>query len=99
MTDLLAVLSELRRPRLLMQAARHGIQDYCRNRDLSRLTRSHSVPTPTDALPLLIREEQSVEETRRRGDASYSIIRHIDLLIAILAEARLLPRAEAPAAP
>lgn len=95
MTDLLAVLSELRRPRLLMQAARHGIQDYCRNRDLSRLTRSHALQAPGEALSLLIREEQAVEDTRQRGDASYSIIRHIDLLIAILAEARLLPRHDA----
>nr|WP_240794063.1 DUF6477 family protein [Pseudorhodobacter turbinis] len=30
------------------------------------------------------------EETRRRGDAGYSIARHVDLLIAMMAELRLL---------
>lgn len=92
MTDFLAILAELRRPRLLMQAARHGLQDYSRTRDLRRLTQSLDTPTPVEALPALIAREAELEETRRTGDMSYSFVRHIDLLIAILAEARLLPR-------
>ena len=33
-----------------------------------------------------------MEETRRAGDAAYSVSRHIEVLIALIAEARLLPR-------
>lgn len=95
MTDFLHALNDLRRPRLLMQAARHGIQDYSRSRDLRRLMRALVTPAPGEALPALIAQEEAIEETRRMGDVSYSIVRHIEVLIAILAEARLLPRPDA----
>ncbi len=37
MTDFHTVLANLRRPRLLIRAARFGLQDYRRDRDLRRL--------------------------------------------------------------
>lgn len=90
MTDFRALLTELRRPRLLIRAARFGQQDYRRDRDLKRL-----VPTPllpSRAVPQLLEVEEGLEETRRAGDASYSVARHIEVLIALMAEVRLLPR-------
>ncbi len=39
MTDFRLLLAELRRPRLLIRAARYGMQDYRRERDLKRLDR------------------------------------------------------------
>ena len=33
-----------------------------------------------------------MEQTRRAGDAGYSVARHIEVLIALMAEVRLLPR-------
>lgn len=80
--------TDMRRPRLLIRAARHGLQDYCRERDLRRLLPPGPHGT-ADTLPRLIAAEAEVEETRRRGDLGYSITRHIELLIALLAEARL----------
>ena len=89
MTDFRALLADLRRPRLLIRAARYGMADYRRERDLRRLI---DTGTPDQALPRLLSEEERMEETRRTGCASYSIARHIEVLIALMAEVRLLPR-------
>ena len=90
MSDLSTILANLRRPRLLIRAARHGIQDYRRDRDLRRLINTSSPPSPETALARLFDAEERAEETRRAGDAGYSIGRHVELLIAMMAEARLL---------
>ena len=90
MSDLCMMLANLRRPRLLMHAARFGLGDYRRDRDLRRLVRVSA--SPEETLPQLIEVEREIEDTRIAGDASYSVARHIDVLIALLAEARLLRR-------
>ncbi|GAB1363520.1 hypothetical protein MASR1M32_27560 [Rhodobacter sp.] len=41
----------------------------------------------------LLSAEEQLEAIRQRGDASYSIAQHIEVLIALLAEASLLRRA------
>ena len=92
MTDFTALLSSLRRPRLLIRAARFGLLDYKRERDLKRLMKTNSVPSPARALQKLIEEEARVEATRQDADAAYSVSRHIELLVAMMAEARLLPK-------
>ena len=91
MQDFRTFLSQLRRPRLLVRAARHGLQDYRRDRDLARLIRTTASPQPAAALEALFETEELLEATRRAGDANYSIARHIEVLIAMMAEARLLP--------
>lgn len=91
MHDFRTFLSQLRRPRLLVRAARHGLQDYRRDRDLARLIRTGDNPHPEAALEQLFETEEILEATRRAGDANYSIARHIEVLIAMMAEARLLP--------
>ena len=92
MTDLATIIAELRRPSLLVRAARAGIVDYNRARDLRRPMRMSSPPTPERALSALLAEEERIEAIRKAGDASYSFARHIEVLIAMIAEARLLPR-------
>ncbi len=89
MTDAATFLASLRRPRLLVRAARHGLQDYRRERDLGRLLNGHAA-SPQAAMTRLIRAEAEVEASRRAGAAGYSIMRHIELLVAMMAEARLL---------
>lgn len=91
MTHLNTALSALRRPRLLIRAARFGLTEYNRDRDLRRLIRSDSVPSPVKALGWLLEEEARLDDTRRAQDAGYSPARHIEVLIALMAEARLLP--------
>lgn len=88
-------LAALRRPRLLIQAARHGLADYDRNRDLRRLLAAPRPPAPEQAVAALIAYESRLESARRAQDAGYSVARHVEVLIAILAEARLAARAAA----
>ena len=98
MTDFLTSLASLRRPKLLIRAAQAGLRDYNRSRDLARVLRVNGVPAAERALGALVTEEQHCEERRRAGEASYSFSRHIELLVAMMAEARLLPHA-APEGP
>ena len=92
MTDLFALVSNLRRPKLLIRAARAGAMGYNRNRDLKRVMRLTETPSPERALNALIAAEAEIEEVRRQGEANYSFTRHIEILIAMIGEARLLPR-------
>jgi Family of unknown function (DUF6477) len=90
MTDFRTLLANLRRPRLLMHAARFGLGDYRRDRDLRRLV--NPAASPEEVLPRLLSVEEGLEATRIAGDVSYSPARHIDVLIALMAEEQLLRR-------
>ncbi len=94
MTDFRNLLSDLRRPALLLRAARFGLTDYQRDRDLKRLLRESAAGGPEKNLPRLLHEENMLEEIRRAGDARYSLTRHIEVLIALLGEANLLPKSQ-----
>ncbi len=91
MTELRSHIARLQRPRLLIQAARLGLPDYRRDRDLRRLIGMVAAPPPTSVARLLEAEDE-VEEGRKTGATGYNAVRHVDLLIALMAEARLLPR-------
>ena len=97
MTDPQTLLTALRRPRLLVRAARHGLPDYNRNRCLRRLMPGEATPRPGQAFETLVEREEAIDQTRREGAAAYSVARHIELLIALIDEARLaaqrLPKA------
>ena len=92
MTDFRTFLADLRRPALLLRAARFGLADYQRDRDLKRLLRQEATGGPEKILPRLIDEEDHLEQTRKAGDASYSLNQHIEVLIALMSELHLLPR-------
>lgn len=92
MIDILHQIAALRRPRLLIRAARIGVAEYRRERDLCRLMKSADLPSPGHAVSKLLDEEGQLEDIRQRGDAAYSPMRHVEVLIALMAEARLLPR-------
>ena len=98
MTDLATVLNALRRPKILIRAARCGVADYRRERDLKRILRQPRTAAPAQALGSLLAEETRLEAIRTAGEATYSIQRHVAVLTAILAEARLLPPRAAPLA-
>lgn len=94
MSDFCTPISRLRRPGLLMRAVRFGLSDYPRGRLLKRLTPGDILPERT--VPRLLEAEARLEETRRNGDAAYSVSDHIEVLVALIAESRLLRR-EQPA--
>ncbi len=80
----------LRRPRLLLQAARCGVASYRRERDLPRITgQALRHLAPRAALARLLAQEAALEEVRRSGAAGYRLHAHVEVLIALLAEARV----------
>lgn len=81
----------LHRPRLLIRAARMGLDDYSRPRDLRRLLKTADLPPPSRALDQLMEVEAQLEALRTDGNGNYSVIRHVEVMIALMAEIQLLP--------
>ncbi|MBE0413458.1 DUF6477 family protein [Yoonia sp.] len=90
MQDLHTRIARLKRPALLARAARFGVDDYRREVHLRRLLRMDPLPRPADALMRLLDMEQEVDNHRRAKDGTYMAAHHVDVLIAITGEARLL---------
>lgn len=78
----------LRRPSALIRAARAGQSGWRRDRDLQKLLRSDECPAPGTTLPRLRAEEERQNSARLTGAAEYDMHRHVQLMIAILAEMR-----------
>jgi uncharacterized protein DUF6477 len=91
MANLLTLLQALRRPRLLIRAARYGVADYNRKRDLKRLISVDITAAPDQTVSALMDQEARIDARRKSGDHRYSPARHVEVLIALMAEARLLP--------
>ena len=87
----------LRRPRILIRAAREGQSGWRRDRDLRRLLRLDQTPAPGAALPRLAAEEARLDQARREAQADYDLQCHILLLVAIIAETAGQMRHMAPA--
>ncbi|MEP5760551.1 MAG: DUF6477 family protein [Litoreibacter sp.] len=92
MSSLRSLLSNLRRPRILVHAARHGMKEYDRNRDLKRIAGMQSINNSEAMLSHLVEQEEHIETSRQTGCATYSIARHIEILIALMYECKLLPK-------
>lgn len=86
-------LSTLERPPLLVEAAVVGCAQYQRRRDLRRMLRVAIPPTARAALTKLIPIEAELETRRKNGASTYSFARHVDILVALMAEARSFRRA------
>lgn len=90
MQDLFSRVRLLRRPRILARAARLGAQSYCRQRDLRRVLGHWLLPKPAVAALRLLELEQDLNTARKADDPGYSMIRHVDVLIALVGEAACL---------
>lgn len=90
MLDVISMLQAVRRPPLLMRAARIGAEEYRRDSHLPRLLGYGVLPKHGQALLKLMEMEATVNELRLSGNASYNLVKHVDLLIAMLGEARVL---------
>jgi len=83
-------MPSLSRPRLLAVAARAGLAQYRRDRDLAGL-----VPggTPSRLLLAALAEAEAACDAERRAAApGYSVAHHVRVLTALLAEARATAR-------
>lgn len=94
MQDILTMLQALTRPSLLMRAARFGAENYKRAVHLPRLLGYGQLPRQGPALIRLMEIEADINAARLAQESSYSVPRHIDVLIAIVGEARILRRAQ-----
>lgn len=88
MPNSLTQLSGLKRPKLLLKAARFGLPAYRRTRDLARLLGGVN-SARAKVMDALLELESGCESARRAGDVTYSARAHVEVLTAILAEARM----------
>ena len=96
MKDVLSLIQSLTRPRLLIRAARHGLVDYSRDHALARIIGVSSDMTAIEIVQKLVEVEGQMERARKEDDGSYSVARHIELLVALIAESNLLPKPPEP---
>lgn len=101
MQDSRRALAGLRRPPLLVQAARIGVPRYERATHLARILGAGVLPDPPTALTALLGIEAMEEAARTARAAGYRAARHVGVLIAIMAEAQLCAESAAatPAQP
>jgi hypothetical protein len=95
MEDVLTMLSRLKRPTLLIRTARHGLQDYNRIVHLRRLLKTEALPGPGQAIVRLMKLEAVVDQLRVAKRAEYSVARHIEMIVAMMCEARILKTSNA----
>jgi len=90
MEDVLTLVSRLKRPQMMVQTARHGIGDYNRTRHLRHILKTDTVPRSSDALIRLMELDAHLEDLRNARRAEYSYARHVEVLVALMCEARTL---------
>ena len=95
MQDIHSQVNALKRPQLLVRAARFGLDEYRRNIHLRRAIRTDAIPGSGSALIQLLEIEREMNTIRIAKSGNYSIARHVEVLIAIMGEARHL-RATTP---
>ena len=92
MSDVLSMVRAMRRPRLLIQAAKAGLVDYNRAKILKKFAKITGDSAPDKAIQSLLPVEESLETARQAGDASYSPARHVEVFIASLVLDGCIPR-------
>lgn len=90
MQDIHTMIAQLKRPRLLVRAARFGLDDYDRAQRLPRLLDRAVPPGTGEAILLLMELEAEIDAARRNRSPDYAAARHVDVLIALMGEARAL---------
>lgn len=90
MLDLMTQISLLKRPPLLVRAARFALDGYDRHRQLAQILGEGTTARGGKAIVLLLEIEAELEADRKAHKAEYTALRHIDVLTALIAEARTL---------
>lgn len=86
MPNIQTTLAAMHRPKLLIRAARAGIQNYRRDQYVKNIAGAAN-KYGAQLLDSLLAEETRLNDCRLEGDASYSIQKHIIVMTALLAEA------------
>ena len=95
MEDVLTQITRLKRPTLLVRTARHGIEDHNRLIHLRRLLQIDNLRSPGKAVVKLMELETILNDQRVDRRAEYSVARRIELIVALMYEARILKASKA----
>jgi len=90
MQDILNRVAQLKRPKLLVTAARSGAAHYARDRHSARLLPSQRPRKHAAILIKLMEMECDINDLRCAMAASYSPLQHLDVMIALVGETQLL---------
>lgn len=90
MQDVVNYMGTMTRPRLIVRAARIGAEEYRREASLPRILQDPRLPKYAEALIRLREIEEEMNAMRVVNDANYSLPKHIDVLISMIGETRLL---------
>ncbi|WP_289085664.1 DUF6477 family protein [uncultured Sulfitobacter sp.] len=90
MQDILARLRGILRPAILVQAGTIGARNYRRGPALRRILGKAPPPRSAVVLVQLIDIEADLNARRKKTDAGYNLVRHIEAMIALIAEAAIL---------
>lgn len=90
MNDILGQVALLRRPRILATAARAALPHYRRDKRLRRLLGYGPQQATGPVVMRLIDMEGTLNDARRAGAPDYSVVRHVEVLTALLAETEAL---------
>lgn len=94
MLDVLERAATLNRPRLLVRAAKAAAEDYQRKPHLARVLPGQKHRRHRETVLRLLEREHDLEANRRNQSAGYLVSDHLDVLIALIAEVRLLSEAQ-----
>lgn len=97
MRDLLGMISALKRPGLLVRTARIGADDYRRDVHLRRILKRDVSTRTGEAILRILEIEAEINDRRVANHAEYSVAEHVEVLIALLGEARIHRAAYGPA--
>lgn len=86
------IFQKILRPKILMQAAKIGLQTYRRETDLKKILGSRGTSDQNQIISQLSDREIELEEARKNGNAAYDMNKHIQIMTALLQELYLLPK-------
>lgn len=89
MRDLMGMIAALKRPGLLVRTAKIGADDYRREVHLRRILKSEPPARTGEAILRILEIESEINERRVANHAEYSVAEHVEVLIALLGEARV----------
>ncbi len=86
------IFQKILRPKILMQAAKIGLQSYRREIDLKKILGARTLSDCNDNISQFSDREIELEEARKSGNAAYDMNKHIQIMTALLQELYLLPK-------
>ena len=93
MHDIFSQLKLMKRPKLLIRAAKFAVGDYKRGKHLKQVFPGAPLSDDQIILASLFNLEAEIDSGRKAGRADYSVSHHVNVLAAIMAEAQMLFRA------